>query len=180
MRVCRWSHRAYSRPMSRALRYAPPLANRDLIVRPRLLDVLRSRFERPLTAVVAPAGFGKTSLLGQAVSENALSAPVPEEPRQAAAAVAEALWSAAPRHVALVLDDVHLVSPGSPAADFLGHLVGELPRNGHLVLASRPPLPLSVTRLVASGDAVVLRETDLQFPEDEVAAFRSEERRVGK
>ncbi len=188
--------------MSRALRYAPPLANRDLIVRPRLLDVLRSRFERPLTAVVAPAGFGKTSLLGQAVSENALSpagedrwltcqlddttlsvlasgafaavgisTPVPEDPRQAAVAVAEALWSAAPRHVALILDDVHLVLPRSPAAEFLRHLVAELPRNGHLVLASRPPLPLSVARLVASGDAVVLRETDLQFREDEVAAF---------
>src|SRR5919206_74609 len=188
--------------MSGAFRYTPPLASRDLIVRPRLLDVLRSRFERPLTAVVAPAGFGKTSLLGQAVSENALSpagedrwltcqlddttlsvlasgafaavglsAKVPEDPRQAAVAVAEALWSAAPRHVALILDDVHLVLPGSPAADFLRHLVGELPRNGHLVLASRPPLPLSVTRLVASGDAVVLGENDLQFREDEVAAF---------
>ncbi|WP_369255280.1 BTAD domain-containing putative transcriptional regulator [Geodermatophilus amargosae] len=188
--------------MSRALRYTPPLANRDLITRPRLLEVLRSRFERPLTAVVAPAGFGKTTLLGQAVGENllspsgedrwltcqrddttlsflvsgafaavGLSAPVPEDPRQAAVAVAEALWSAAPRQVALVLDDVHLVTPGSPAGRFLGHLVEELPRNGHLVLASRPPLPLSVTRLVAGGDAVVLREEDLQFREDEVAAF---------
>ncbi|SET99303.1 BTAD domain-containing putative transcriptional regulator [Geodermatophilus poikilotrophus] len=188
--------------MSRALRYAPPLASRDLIVRPRLLDALRSRFERPLTAVVAPAGFGKTTLLGQAVSENALSpagedrwltcqrddatlsvlasgafaavglsTPVPEDPREAAVAVAEALWSAAPRHIALVLDDVHLVTPGSPAGEFLGHLVEELPRNGHLVLASRPPLPLSISRLVATGHAVVLREGDLQFHEDEVAAF---------
>src|SRR3712207_6069938 len=160
--------------MSGALRYAPPLANRDLIVRPRLLDVLRGRFERPLTVVVASAGFGKTSLLGQAVSENVLSpagedrwltcqpddttlsvlasgafsavglaAPVPEDPRLAAVAVAEALWSAAPRHISLVLDDVHLVTPGSPAGRFLGHLVEELPRNGHLVLAARPPLPLS-------------------------------------
>src|SRR3954468_18789129 len=188
--------------MSRALRYMPPLASRDLIMRPRLLDVLRSRFERPLTAVVASAGFGKTSLLGQAVGENVLSpagedrwltcqrddttlsvlasgafaavglsAAVPEDPRQAAVAVAEALWSAAPRHVALILDDVHLVTRGSPAAQFLGHLVEELPRNGHVVLASRPPLPLSVSRLVASGDAVVLREGDLQFRDDEVAEF---------
>src|SRR4051794_29686621 len=188
--------------MSRALRYTPPLASRDLIVRPRLLDVLRSRYERPLTAVVAPAGFGKTTLLSQAVSENALSpagedrwltcqrddttlsvlasgafaavglsAPVPEDPRRVAVAVAEALWSAAPRQVALVLDDVHLVTRGSPAGEFLGQLVEELPRNGHLVLASRPPLPLSVSRLVATGDAVVLREADLQFRESEVAEF---------
>jgi LuxR family maltose regulon positive regulatory protein len=93
------------------------------------------------------------------------------EPRQAAVAVAEALWSAAPRQVALILDDVHLVTRGSPAGEFLGHLVEELPRNGHLVLASRPPLPLSVSRLVATGDAVVLREADLQFRESEVAEF---------
>ena len=188
--------------MSRAVRYTPPLANRDLITRPRLLQVLRSRFERPLTAIVAPAGFGKTTLLGQAVSENALSpagedrwltcqrddttlsvlvsgafaavgldAPVPEDPQQAAVAVAEALWSAAPRQVALILDEVHLVTRGSPAGDFLARLVEELPRNGHLVLASRPPLPLSVSRLVANGDAVVLGEEELQFREDEVAAF---------
>src|SRR3712207_9467481 len=113
--------------MSRALRYMPPLANRDLIVRPRLLDVLRSRFERPLPVVVAPAGFGKTSLLRQADSENALSpagedrwltcqpddttlsvlasrafaavalsAPAPEDSRQATAAGAPATCSAAP------------------------------------------------------------------------------------
>jgi LuxR family maltose regulon positive regulatory protein len=188
--------------MSRALRYTPPLANRDLVVRPRLLAPLRSRFERPLTAVVAPAGFGKTSLLGQAVSENmlspsgedrwltcqrddttlsflasgafaavGLSAPVPEDPRQAAVAVAEALWSAAPRQVALILDDVHLVTPGSPAGQFLRDLLEELPRNGHLVLGSRPPLPLTISRLLATGDAVVLQEEDLRFREDEVATF---------
>jgi LuxR family maltose regulon positive regulatory protein len=61
--------------MSRALRYAPPLANRGLIVRPRLLANLQTRFERPLTAIVAAPGFGKTTLLAQAVRENAL-APV--------------------------------------------------------------------------------------------------------
>jgi LuxR family maltose regulon positive regulatory protein len=55
--------------MSRALRYAPPLADRWLIVRPRLLAPLRFRFQRRLTVVVAAAGFGKTTLLTQAVSE---------------------------------------------------------------------------------------------------------------
>src|SRR3954447_12319769 len=118
--------------MSRALRYAPPLAQRELILRPRLLAQLRGRFERPLTAIVAAAGGGKTTLLAQAVRENALSplgedrwltcqrddsalsflaagvfatvgltGPVPEDPHEAAVAVAEAIWSAAPQHVAL-------------------------------------------------------------------------------
>jgi LuxR family maltose regulon positive regulatory protein len=188
--------------MSRALRYAPPLAGRDLILRPRLLGRLRSRFERPLTAVVAAAGFGKTTLLTQAVQENALSpvgedhwltcqrddaavsflasgtlaalgvaVPVPEGPRAAAEAVAEVMWSAAPRHVSLVLDDAHLVGRASPGGHFVAALIEELPRNGHLVIASRPPLLLPVSRLLASGNAVVLREEDMHFRDEEVAAF---------
>jgi LuxR family maltose regulon positive regulatory protein len=188
--------------MSRALRYAPPLTGRGVILRPRLLACLHTRFERPLTAVVAAAGFGKTTLLAQAVQENALSplgedrwltcqrddaalsflvsgsfaalgvhAPVPEDARAAAVAVAQAMWSAAPRHVALVLDDAHLVDASSPGGRFLAALIEELPRNGHLVLASRPPLRLATSRLVVNGDAVVLGEQDMQFRDEEMAAF---------
>ncbi len=188
--------------MSRALRYTPPLGNRGLIVRPRLLARLRTRFDRRLTAVVAPAGFGKTTLLAQAVQENALSplcedrwltcqrddtalsflaagafaavgvsAPVPEDPGDAALTVAEAIWSAAPHHVALFLDDAHLVEAASPGGRFLTGLVEELPRNGHVVIASRPPLPLRASRLVANGDAVVVGERELHFRDDEMAAF---------
>src|SRR3954453_19248456 len=188
--------------MSRALRYAPPLANRGLIVRPRLLAHLQTRFERPLTAIVAAAGFGKTTLLAQAVRENALApvgedrwltcqrddgalsflaggvfsavdltAPVPEDPGGAAVAVAEKMWGEAPRHVSLILDDAHLVEPGSPGSRFLSALVEELPRNGHLVVASRPPLQLHTSRLRANGDAVLLGEQELQFRDDEVTAF---------
>jgi ATP/maltotriose-dependent transcriptional regulator MalT len=188
--------------MSRALRYAPPLTDRGLIVRPRLLARLQSRFERRLTAVVAPAGFGKTTLLAQAVQENALSpqgedrwltcqrddtalsflaagafaavgvsGQVPEDPQDAAVAVADAIWSAAPRHVALILDDAHLVEPASPGGRFVTGLVEELPRNGHVVIASRPPLPLRASRLLANGDAVVVGERELHFEDDEMAAF---------
>ena len=193
--------------MSRALRYAPPLADRGLIVRPRLLSRLQTRFERRLTAVVAPAGFGKTTLLAQAVQENALSplgddrwltcqrddtalsflaagafaavglnAPVPDDPREAAVTVADAIWSAAPRHVALILDDVHLVQPTSPGGRFVAELVEELPRNGHVVLASRPPLPLRASRLIANGDAVVVGESELHFEGEEMAAFAASRR----
>jgi LuxR family transcriptional regulator, maltose regulon positive regulatory protein len=192
----------YSLRMSRALRFAPPLATRGLIVRPRLLARLHTRFERPVTAIVAAAGFGKTTLLAQAVQENALSPqgedrwltcqrddtalsflasgafaalgvtiPIPEDPRKAAVATAEAMWSAAPRHVALILDDVHLVDPTSPGGHFLRELVEELPRNGHLVVSSRPPLPLPTARLLANGDATVVGEGDMPFRDDEVDAF---------
>jgi LuxR family maltose regulon positive regulatory protein len=188
--------------MSRALRYAPPLGQRELIDRPRLLSRLGGRFDRRLTAVVAAPGGGKTTLLAQAVRENALSplgqdrwltcqrddvalsflasgvftvvgltSPVPEDPREAAVAVAQAIWSEAPRHVALILDDVHFVTPGSPSSAFLSELVEELPRNGHIVLASRPPLPLGISRLEASGDAKVLRNRDMPFLGEELEAF---------
>ncbi|MDP9390916.1 MAG: hypothetical protein M3P89_05935, partial [Actinomycetota bacterium] len=188
--------------MSRALRYTPPLGDRGLIVRPRLLARLRTRFDRRLTAVVAPAGFGKTTLLAQAVQENTLSplgedrwltcqrddtalsflaagafaavgvsAPVPEDPGDAALTVAEAIWSAAPCHVALFLDDAHLVEAASPGGRFLTGLVEELPRNGYVVISSRPPLPLRASRLVANGDAVVVGERELHFRDDEMAAF---------
>ncbi len=39
------------------------------------------------------------------------------------------------------------------------------------MLAGRPPLPLGVTRLVSTGDAVVLGEEQLRFAGDEVAVF---------
>jgi DNA-binding SARP family transcriptional activator len=188
--------------MSRPLRHAPPLPNRGPILRPRLLSRLQSRFDRPLTAVVAAAGFGKTTLLGQAVAENALSPigedrwltcqrgddalsflatdvfaavglsrPVPEDPDEAALAVADALWSVAPRQVALILDDAHLIGSDTPGWRFVSALVDELPRNGHLVLASRYPLALPTSRQIAGGDAVVLGEDELQFREDELVAF---------
>jgi LuxR family maltose regulon positive regulatory protein len=41
-------------------------------LRQRLLTTLLGRFERRLMTIVAPAGFGKTTLLAQAVGENAL------------------------------------------------------------------------------------------------------------
>jgi LuxR family transcriptional regulator, maltose regulon positive regulatory protein len=158
--------------MSRALRYSPPVADQALIVRPRLLAQLRQRFGRPVTAIVAAPGFGKTTLLAQAIAENSLSplgddhwltcqrddvslsflaegvfaavgvtTPAPDDPNAAATAVADTIWSAAPRHLAIVFDDAHIIRPESPGATFLSGLVRELPRNGHVVLASLPGAP---------------------------------------
>src|SRR5688572_11342855 len=52
-------------------RLAPPTV-REPLVRARLLAVLRGRFERRVTALVAGPGFGKTTLLVQALEENRL------------------------------------------------------------------------------------------------------------
>ncbi|MEI6179873.1 MAG: hypothetical protein WCP31_03905, partial [Chloroflexales bacterium] len=43
----------------------PPQLNRRVIARPRLLAYLREQPERRLTMVVAPAGFGKTTIVAQ-------------------------------------------------------------------------------------------------------------------
>lgn len=46
-----------------------PRVTRDLIVRPRLLKLLDSGLSEPLTIVVAPAGFGKTTLVSSWIEE---------------------------------------------------------------------------------------------------------------
>ena len=48
----------------------PPSPLRDELVRARLLDALAARFDVPVTAVVAGAGFGKTTALAQAIRAN--------------------------------------------------------------------------------------------------------------
>lgn len=166
--------------------------------------MLHCRFDRRLLAVIAAPGFGKTTVLAQAVAENsvspagedrwltchqedsalsALAAGVyaavgiseqpPDDPREAALVVADAIWSAAPKHVALILDDSHLIPPGSSGSEFLAQMLSALPHNGHLVLGARPPLPVMISRIVASGDAVVVREADLKFNPEELNQFAS-------
>ncbi len=46
-----------------------PRVTRELIVRPRLLALLDAGLARPLTAVVAPAGFGKSTLVSSWIGE---------------------------------------------------------------------------------------------------------------
>jgi LuxR family transcriptional regulator, maltose regulon positive regulatory protein len=59
--------------VSRPYRYAPPLPGRPLVRRSALLRRLQARWDRPITVITAGAGFGKSSLLAQALDENALA-----------------------------------------------------------------------------------------------------------
>ncbi|HET6298478.1 MAG TPA: BTAD domain-containing putative transcriptional regulator [Kribbella sp.] len=83
------------------------------------------------------------------------------------------IWRRSPEHVALLLDDAHLIAPGSPGAALLSTLVERMPHNGHVLLAGRGPLPVSSTRLAAMGQAVELGERDLAFSTTELAEFAS-------
>ena len=49
-------------PLIRTKLYRPRITG-DLVPRPRLLERLEQRRDRPLTLVVAPAGYGKTTLV---------------------------------------------------------------------------------------------------------------------
>ncbi|MGH9209120.1 MAG: BTAD domain-containing putative transcriptional regulator [Acidimicrobiales bacterium] len=87
------------------------------------------------------------------------------------ATIADAVWQRAPAEACLVLDDVHLVPPGSTGATWLAGLVDVLPANGHVVFASRadPPVPLS--RYRGQGAVLQLLEDELRFSDDELSSF---------
>jgi LuxR family transcriptional regulator, maltose regulon positive regulatory protein len=140
----------------------PPAALAGEVTRGRLLSVLADRFERPVTTLVAGAGFGKTTLLAQAMRQN-LAAPVgidawvscqpdDEDPLQFAAAccraigadrtaatgrgsdVIAAIRQMSPIDVCLMIDDVHQLA-GPAAHTVLAGIIRHLPSNGHVVLS---------------------------------------------
>ena len=84
--------------------------------------------------------------------------------------VLDLIWARAPEPIALVLDDVHLLGDGGESVAILTAVLNDLPRNGHLVLSCRtlPPIPLG--RMQSEGAALVLREADLAFSDDELGA----------
>ncbi len=78
-----------------------------------------------------------------------------------------------PDEMALVLDDYHVIE-SRPVHDGMVFAVGHLPRQLHILIASRidPPLPLA--RLRARGQIAELRASDLRFTTEESAVFLRE------
>jgi DNA-binding SARP family transcriptional activator/ATP/maltotriose-dependent transcriptional regulator MalT len=114
-----------------------------------------------LAAVASPAG------AGAAGSDAVADRPDPPGP----AAVADGVWRRSPAAVCLVIDDAHWLSAGSPGANWLAALVDALPANGHVLLASRWPPAVPLTRLVTQGAVLRLAEDDLRFSDEELAGF---------
>jgi DNA-binding SARP family transcriptional activator len=167
------------------------------VARERLLSVLRDRFERRMIVIHAGAGFGKSTLLAQAVAENAIEhlgidallrlderdrsperlcrhlgdALEAANPLDDAAEVVELVWSHAPTSVAILIDDVHVLGEDPAAWTVLDHLVARLPRNGHLVICGRRPPRLALARWRASDEVLVLDEDDLRFDPEELGRF---------
>lgn len=162
--------------MGGRFRYTAPAPQAGWIERPRLADRMARRFEVATLLVVAPAGFGKTTLLSQSIAAtrddpsridlwlqcvpgdadddalgrallDAAGAPIAEHATPDARRIADALGHFAPAEVCLVLDDVHHLAAGSPGIDLLDEFLELLPRNAHLVLAGRTRPQLRLARL---------------------------------
>ena len=179
--------------------------------RAHLTDRLNAGLNRALTIVSAPAGFGKTTLLGEWLAGAAqavpaawlsldeddndpvrfltyivaainrvqksvgsaalalLRSPLPPPTKAVFTSLLNDLGSV-PGDLFLVLDDYHTID--SPAVhDAVTFLLGNLPPQIHLVIATRsdPPLPLS--RLRARDQLVELRGPELLFTLEEAETF---------
>ena len=165
------------------------------LLRGRLVALLRQRFEQRLVVIQAGAGFGKSTLLAQAVRENRLEQlgidvvlRVVQSDRDPAQLLgdlgtalglsdgdvtvdrlADAVWGRAPEAVALVVDDAHRLEDAEAAWQVLRDLLERLPSNGHLVVSGRRPPRLPTARLLSRDEAIVLGERDLAFDDDELA-----------
>lgn len=183
----------YCAPVRSAFRLRPPELPAGSIERPRLAGRLAQRWCRRLVTVVAGPGFGKTSLVVGDLTAGSRQRDVwlACHADDAAASsildgigrglgltspadvgdVVEAVWFAAPCQICFVLDDVHEIEPRSPGAAVIRQLVADLPRNGHLLLTSRSPVPVPVARLAGQRQLERIVEGDLMFDDDELAAF---------
>ena len=161
---------------------------------------LAERFSRRLVVVRGGPGFGKSTLLWQAIDENHLvpsgadrfwrctaddlspeglvaalgvinDLDLPSDPMQAIGALAARIWAQAPQQVALILDDAHLLWPENQPHPVLTRLLDELPLNAHLVLATRTPPPLPLARLSAGNDLAAIDEAELCFTDAELDEF---------
>jgi DNA-binding SARP family transcriptional activator len=175
-----------------------PGIQRDLVVRRRLLDRLDGRFQRALTTIEAGAGFGKTSLMHQAITEAAelgrgdevVVACGPQGGSGRGYRVDErgAVIHAVARRlgcepmVESVADAVLGAAPQTKVLwiDDVHHvedgtvfddLLAALPANGHLVLLGRRLPRLTTSRLESQGQVLRFGEEDLRFDLDERAAF---------
>ncbi len=185
--------------MAQGLRFEPSTVRRDRVVeRSRLTRLLNGRFTHRVSTITGAAGFGKTTAMALAVESNLLD-PVGRDvwltvtPQNSSARdvisslakaidiepgndltatidrIADAVWSAAPDDVALIIDDAHLADNEAETA--LGALLAVLPANGHLVLGSRSKIGLALARLRAHGDLLEIGEEDLALDDDEIAAL---------
>ena len=70
----------------------------------------------------------------------------------------------------IVLDDFHLIT-AEPVCSTVTYLIEHLPRNVHLVIATRVDPPLPMSRFRGRGTMLEIRADDLRFTDEEAAAL---------
>jgi LuxR family transcriptional regulator, maltose regulon positive regulatory protein len=166
------------------------------LARPRLTRLIDAGARGPVTLVAAPAGWGKTVLLGAwaraqpdqpvawytveagdgprfwayvgaALARGGVPVPQDADPERLAAAVAQL-----PRPAVLLVDDLHLAVDGS-VADGLDFLVRHADHRLRLVAASRTEPPLGLHRWRLEGGLTEVAAHDLAFTREETAELLS-------
>jgi LuxR family maltose regulon positive regulatory protein len=146
------------------------------IARPRLTAPLAATAGLPLVTVIAPAGYGKTTLLCDWADRDerpfawvTLDA-ADNNPVCLHASVALAAERVEPGPFVLVLDDLQaLHAPAAHAA--LAALLDGLPPEVTLAVASRTPAPLPIARMRSQGRVVELGAQELAMDAGEAAAM---------
>src|SRR5215831_659426 len=197
-----------STPILATKLYAPAPPAR-VVSRPRLIERLNEGLHGKLTLISAPAGFGKTTLVGEWVAacerpvawlsldegdndparfliyfiaalqsiESNIGAGVlsllqsPQRPpvESILTALLNELGTI-PQSLTLVLDDYHVID-AKPVDQALAFLLEHLPRQVHVVIATREDPDLRLGRLRAGGQLNELRVADLRLTLDEAAGF---------
>ncbi len=169
-------------------RLAPPPRLAGLVPRPHAVERLLQARETPLALVVAPAGYGKTTVLSEWAERDTRPfawlrlAREDDHPGRLLASIAAALDASEPlgnlprllRHLAkrepvvLVLDEVeHLATP--EACDMLQAIAEGMPPGSQLALSARGDPSLAVGSLRARRKVVELRAGDLALGPSEAA-----------
>ena len=164
-------------PRAKRMWSARPLRHGAAIRRPALTQRLTDPTAPPLVVLVAPAGYGKTTLLREWERRDPRPfAWVSLEPRDAVderlraavdRAVDDAVSDAGAAYV-VVLDDAHALRSRA-GLDALAAVADALPPLATLAVASRRELPLPVARMRAQRLVTELGPRDLAFTGTELA-----------
>jgi LuxR family maltose regulon positive regulatory protein len=155
----------------------PPRLRNGTLHRERLVRRLAQAADIPLVLVVAPAGYGKTTLLVHWVERDPRALawislePAHDDPGRLLAAVTQALNGIGPeRSYVLVLDGVDRLRSGA-VTEALSAIADGVAAGSQLVLASRWEPSLPIGRLRAQGTLVDLGTRDLAMTRRDAAAM---------
>jgi LuxR family transcriptional regulator, maltose regulon positive regulatory protein len=145
------------------------------VPRPRLLRRLTETQDAPFVLLVAPAGYGKTTLLSEWAAHDGRRfawielAAWDHDPARLVRTVARRAHADAPPTV-LVVDNAHALS-GAEAEAVLEAVARSLPSGSQLALASRCEPGLPVGSLRAHRRVIELRTADMAMTRSEAAAL---------